>query len=62
MTFDHVVYPDENDASSTRRLHPQTIAGLETGSPERVNRDGRLVLRAQSSQAAPSFLYFSHTE
>jgi len=60
MPLDDVEVALENKTSSPRRQDTNFVARLEPGLPESLDRNRRLVLRADPGEASTSFLYFLH--
>ena len=60
MTLDEVEVALENQTPLADRNDPNFIARLEAGLLEGLHGNRRLMLRADPSEAPPSFLYFLH--
>jgi hypothetical protein len=60
MALDQVEVPFEDEASSAGSDHADLVAGFEPGLFECLDRERRLMLRADASEAPTPFLYFLH--
>src|SRR5262245_17620632 len=60
---DHVRRPNQDDPPGAGRPHDQLVARLQAGAAERLDRNRRLMLAADSRPPpTPCSLYFGHPE
>jgi hypothetical protein len=62
MAPDDILVSLEHEASSARCAHANLVTGLQASFFQGLHREGRLMLRTDSREPAPSFLYFLHLE
>ena len=62
MAVDQVLRKHQNDTSSASGLDDELVTRLESGLPQRVDWQCRLILAADSRVAAPPLLYLGHKQ
>jgi len=60
VTLDKIEVTLEHEAPSAGCNDANLVAGLESGLPESLHGNRRLMLRADPSEPSASFLYFLH--